>query len=418
MATVILRGNIVQALKLNELAFRPHGYLVAEEGRIVGVFDELPQKYAQAGVSDYGDAYITPAFVEMHLHAPQYPMLGMGMDLQLIDWLNTYTFPLEARFSDPGFAREVYRALSRDLISCGTTRVCMFSSLHTDSTLILMEELESAGVTGYVGKVCMDRNGGEGYEETTEGSKHETLRWLDECGRFTRIKPMITPRFTPSCTNELMEWLGKLANERGLPVQSHLSENHREIEWVRELHPDCAEYWQTYDKYGLWKQGTVMGHCVHSTDTERAAMKRAGVTVAHCADSNMNIASGIAPVRKMLEEGVNVALGSDIAGGATLSMLDTAALSVRASKIRHYAHPDEAFLTVKEAFYLITTAGQKYFGAGAGFAPGDELHAVVMDRSGFPPSGCFTDEEQFDRMIYLAKEQNIKAVYSAGTKVK
>lgn len=137
------------------------------------------------------------SFADMHLHAPQYPMLGMGMDLPLLDWLNTYTFKTEARFADTDYARRVYRRLAGDLITNGTTRVCMFSSLHTEATWILMEELERAGVTGYVGKVNMDRNALPGVlEETTEESVRETIRWLDGC-RFEHVRPIITPRFTP-----------------------------------------------------------------------------------------------------------------------------------------------------------------------------------------------------------------------------
>ncbi|OLA35967.1 MAG: hypothetical protein BHW35_06550, partial [Firmicutes bacterium CAG:176_63_11] len=332
-----------------------------------------------AELRDFGHRLIMQSFVDMHLHAPQYPMLGMGMDLPLLDWLNTYTFPTEARFADTDYARRVYRRLATDLITSGTTRVCMFSSLHTDATLILMEELERAGVTGYVGKVNMDRNGLPGaLQETTEESVRETLRWLDGC-RFEHIKPIITPRFTPSCTDALMAALGKLAAQRGLYVQSHLSENTHEIAWVRELHPECRQYWETYDKYGLWKDHTVMAHCVHSDQRERQAIKDHGVVVVHCADSNVNICSGICPVRQMVNEGLWVTLGSDIAGGAQLPMYKVITMSIRTSKARRVTdrwHPD--FLTVPEGYYLGTTSGHKYFGAGDGFAVGDKLHAVVI----------------------------------------
>lgn len=202
--TQVLRGNIVQAPQLGKLDIREHGYLVLEDGAVQGVYDALPEAFASAPLTDYGDRLIMQSFADMHLHAPQYPMLGMGMDLPLLDWLNTYTFRTEARFADPDFARRTYRRLATDLITNGTTRVCMFSSLHTEATWILMEELERAGVTGFVGKVNMDRNGLPGIlQETTEQSISETLRWLDGC-RFDHIKPIITPRFTPSCTDELM----------------------------------------------------------------------------------------------------------------------------------------------------------------------------------------------------------------------
>ena len=346
---VILKGNIVSAPEPGRLDVTEHGYLIAENGGITGVYPVLPEQYAGAAVEDYGDALIVQAFADLHLHAPQYPMLGMGMDLPLLDWLNAYAFPTEAGFSDTDYARTVYRRLAQELASHGTTRVCMFSSLHTDATLILMEELENAGITGCVGKVNMDRNAAPGVlEETTETSMRETLRWLDACQGFRHIRPVLTPRFTPSCTDELMAFLGKLAAERNLPVQSHLSENGAEMAWVRQLHPDCGQYWETYAKYGLWNDRTVMAHCVWSDERERQAIKDAGVTVVHCADSNQNICSGIAPVRVMLDEGLKVALGSDIAGGDHLDMFDVTASAIRAalslSSCANASLPSSAFV--------------------------------------------------------------------------
>jgi guanine deaminase len=346
-------------------------------------------------------------------------MLGMGMDLPLLDWLNAYAFPTEARFADVDYARTIYRTLARELVENGTTRVCMFSSLHTDATLILMEELEKAGVTGYVGKVNMDRNGMPGVlEETTEESKRETLRWLETCQDFQHIKPMLTPRFTPSCTDELMEFLGKLAAERDLPVQSHLSENQAEMEWVRQLHPDCQQYWETYAKYGMWNDRTVMAHCVWSDARERQAMKDAGVTVVHCADSNQNICSGVAPVRVMLKAGLKVALGSDIAGGDHLSMFDVIASAIRASKARRIQDDWQTdFLTVSEGWYLGTSAGAAYFGEKPGFAAGNPLHALVLDDSTLPRPHPLTAAERLERCVYRRQPGAVRAVWSAGRKV-
>ena len=417
--TQVLRGNIVHAPEMGRLDILEHGCLVLEDGAITGLYRQLPEELANAEVRDFGDRLIMQSFADMHLHAPQYPMLGMGMDLPLLDWLNTYTFPTEARFADVDYARRVYRRLATDLITNGTTRVCMFSSLHTDATLVLMDELERAGVTGYVGKVNMDRNGLPGkLQETTEESVRETLRWLDGC-HFAHVKPIITPRFTPSCTNELMTQLGKLANERGLYVQSHLSENTNEIAWVKELHPDCNQYWETYNKYGMWKDHTLMAHCVHSDERERRAIKDAGVVVVHCADSNVNICSGICPVRQMVREGLWVTLGSDIAGGAQLPMYKVITMSIRASKARRVTdewHPD--FLTVSEGYYLGTTAGHKYFGAGDGFAVGDRLHAVVIDDGDFPESAHpLSVQERFERAIYMTHRHNIVSVWSDGREV-
>ncbi len=418
MTLTILRGTIVSAPALGKLDILEGGYLVAEDGRVAGVYPVLPERYDDARVEDFGEDLIVQTFADMHLHAPQYPMMGMGMDLPLLDWLEAYAFPTEARFADSGYAREVYRRLARDLIANGTTRVCMFSSLHREATKILMEELERAGVTGCVGKVNMDRSGGRDLRESTEESMSETLRWLEECGDFPHVRPVLTPRFTPACSDAVMAFLGRLAQERGLPVQSHLSENREEMELVARLHPDCGQYWETYDKFGLWTDRTVMAHCVWSDDRERRAMREAGVLAVHCAGSNQNICSGVAPVRTMLDEGVSVALGSDVAGGDTLSMFDVTAASIRASKTRRMMDGWRTdFLTVPEAWYLATSAGASWFGAKPGFAAGDPLHAMVLTDSGLPRPHPLTPQERLERCVYLRQEGAVRAVWSAGRRV-
>ena len=395
----ILKGNLVSAPSLGRLEIVEHGCLVLDDGgSIVSVERSVPQN-ADAEVIDYGDSLIMPSFVDMHLHAPQYPMLGMGMDLPLIDWLNTYTFKTEARFADNDYARRIYK--------------------NTDATLILMEELEKAGVTGYVGNVNMDRNGSPELQETTEESKRETLRWLDECRRFTHVRPILTPRFTPSCSDELMRWLGSLARERGLYVQSHLSENTGEIAWVKELCPDCAQYWESYDRAGLWNDHTVMAHCVHSDAREREAMREHGVVTAHCAGSNINICSGVAPVRTLLREGNLVTLGSDIAGGALLAMNKVITMSIRASKFRHMQSDGrDEFLTVEEGYYLGSSAGHEYFGGHGSFVPGDKLHAIVVSDADFTEAAHpLSVRERFERAIYMMHRHNIVSVWSEGKNV-
>ncbi|MCQ2914552.1 MAG: amidohydrolase family protein [Alphaproteobacteria bacterium] len=421
MQIKILKGNIVHAPKFGDLSILENGYIVLEDGKIKGLFQNLPEEYKKHEIEDYTDKLILQSFCDMHLHAPQYPMLGMGMDLPLLEWLNTYTFNNEAHFADEDFARETYTKLANEMISNGTTRCCAFSSLHLKATNILMDIFEKTGMTGYVGKVNMDRNSGDVLKETTEQSKKDTITWLDETSsKYEHIKPILTPRFTPSCTNELMEFLGKLAKERNLPIQSHLSENTSEVAWVRELHPDCKQYWESYDKYGLFNDKTIMAHCVHCDQRERDAMKSRGVWVAHCPDSNVNLISGTAPVRVMMNEGIKVTLGSDIAGGDQLAMYKVICSAIKASKVKRIeTNWTTDFLTVAEAYYLGTTAGAKFFGAGDGFAVGDELHAIVVDDKDFPkPVRKLSVKESFERTLYLMKTSNIVSVYSAGRKVK
>lgn len=409
----LIKGNIIEAKKLGKLNTLKGGCIIlSDDGIIEDVAEKIPQGF-NGDITDYGDALILQSFCDMHLHAPQFPMLGMGMDRFLLDWLKTYAFPTEAAFSDTSYARTVYSQLADTLIKNGTTRVSMFSSLHTDSTLILMEELEKRGISGYVGKVNMDRNGGENLEETTEESKRETLRWLERCSDFRLIKPVITPRFTPSCTDELMAWLGKLGEERNLPVQSHLSENASEIRWVRELHPDCQRYWETYNKYGLFKEKTLMAHCVHCDDVELEAIREHGAVAVHCASSNCNLMSGTAPVRHMLDMGVNVTLGSDIAGGSEIAMYRVLTTTIAASKFRRMAdnYLIDA-LTLPEAYYLSTSAGHVYFGDKPGFAKGNRLNAIVVDDSHFSPSKReLTLPERLEKAVYQMDDRAIKAVY-------
>ncbi len=418
----LLRGALVYAKKLNELCCVKNGFIAVNNGVVEasGDFSDMPKAYQNAQILDYSDSIIIPSFVDMHLHAPQYPMLGMGMDLPLLEWLNAYTFKTEAQYKNEAFARESYASLASALIARGTTRVVMFSSIHVGATLILMEELEKAGISGYVGKVNMDRNSSEDYIETTKDSLAATRLFIKEA-RFKNLKPIITPRFTPSCTDELMSGLGALADEYDLPVQSHLTENVTEIEWVKELCPTLEQYWETYDACGLWKKNTVMAHCVHSDIRERAAIKRAGVMVAHCPDSNTNIYSGIAPIRKMLQEGIRVGLGTDIAGGASLSMMNSIAAAVRVSKLRYYYSgfdESERFLTLCEAFYLATTAGQEYFGCKPGFEAGKPLHALVLCEKRLPkPVRELTLSERLERLIYSDDDRNIIARFADGREI-
>ena len=255
--------------------------------------------------------------------------------------------------------------------------------------------------------------------ETTEESKKETLRWLEESKRFTLVKPILTPRFAPSCSSELLAFLGKLKEERDLPVQSHLSENVGEIALVGQLFPDCPQYWEVYDKYGLFDSKTLMAHCVHSDRRERAAMRLRGVHPVHCASSNNSLMSGISPVADLLREGQKVCLGSDVSGGTTLSMLRTMANSISASKDRGALQQDfSQAISIEQAYYMTTSAGQTFFGHGAGFTVGEKLHAIVLDDTKLPKLPNITLRERLLRAVYRLDDRHIRAVYSEGVRRK
>ena len=413
------KGNIIEAKSPTELGLYPNHYLILEDGILIDILPELPASMQEAEVTDFGDALILQSFCDMHLHAPQYEMTGTGMDLPLLQWLNAYAFPTEARYKDPSYARKKYHQLAKELIANGTTRVSMFSTLHTPATLVLMEELEQAGATGLVGKVNMDSNAPDYLRETTQESIQETLRWLEGCRRFSRVKPVLTPRFAPSCSPELLTFLGKVKAERGLPVQSHLSENVGEIAFVKEIFPECGEYWQVYDKYGLFDSHTLMAHCVHSTQTEQNAMLKSGVRPVHCASSNNSLCSGISPVGHMIRQGIGVCMGSDVAGGTTLSMLKTIANSISASKDRYIMTGDESqVLSIEEAYYAATSAGQTFLGEGEGFVRGKALHAIVLDDTHLPLLPGITLRDRLLRGAFRLDDRNITAVISNGIRRK
>ena len=219
------------------------------------------------------------------MHAPQYAFRGIGMDLELIDWLNTHTFPEEQKYKELDYAKRAYRIFGEDFIQSATTRACIFGTIHTEATLWLMEFLEKAGMSAYVGKVNMDWNSLTIYVKLDGDRQQKTQRkkWILQCKTLKQVKPILTPRFIPSCSDELMEALSKLQKRFHLPVQSHLSENLGEIQWVRELCPDTC-YGEAYDKYQMFggECPTIMAHCVHSTEEEQKIMKEQGVFVAHC----------------------------------------------------------------------------------------------------------------------------------------
>ena len=415
MSAIVLKGQVVYAPSPCKLIVRPDACLVSEDGKVIGVYDALPDAYAGAPVLDCGERLIIPGFNDLHVHAPQFPNRGMGMDKELLPWLNDYTFPQEAKFEDSAYARRVYESFVRALWRVGTTRAAVFATLHAPSAVILAELMERAGLGGYVGKVNMDRNSPPSLTESTEGSLADTTRFVvDLKSRAGRILPILTPRFVPSCTEALMQGLGRLAEEHGVFVQSHLSENEEEIAWVRELHPQYRNYASVYDAFGLFGQtGAVMAHCIHVLDEEIELMKRRGVYVAHCPISNLNLSSGIAPIRRFLDEGLNVGLGSDVAGGHSFSMMDVMASAVECSKMRWKYVDGRVPLTTTEVFYLATKGGGSFFGKVGSFESGYAMDCLVIDdsRLGDEPRSL---QERLERFIYLGDDRDIEARYVDG----
>lgn len=421
MDAFVLKGTICYSKSREEIEICPNGYAVCVDGVSQGVFAELPEAYQALPLLDYGDDLIVPGLVDLHIHAPQYTFRGTGMDLELMDWLQTYAFPEEARFAENAYAENAYEIFAAQMKNSATTRAVVFGTRHTPATEILMEKLEKTGICAYVGKVNMDRDAPESLvEESAAASAAETVRWLEDiAGKFQNTKPILTPRFIPSCSRGLLEQLEVIRKKYDLPVQSHLSENPGEIAYVHELFPEMPTYGHCYDKYGLMNGNTVMAHCVYSDAAEMQLLKDSGAFIAHCPASNTNLSSGIAPIRKYLENGLNVGLGSDVAAGEGESMFRAIADAIQVSKL-YWRLVDEKCkaLRFEEAFYLATLGGGAYFGKVGSFEQGYAFDALVLDESKLPHWSDFSPRQRLERFAYLEKgRDSLKAKFAEGRRI-
>ena len=420
--TFALKGTICYSISPQELSITPNSYLICSQGKCAGIFPVLPEKYRGIPCTDYKDDLIIPGLTDLHVHAPQYTFRASGMDLELLDWLNTYAFPQEARYENLEFARSAYSIFAEDMKKSPNTRACIFGTLHVPATELLMELMDKTGLKTMIGKVNMDRNGSPILQETSaEASAQATVTWIeDTLNRFENTTPILTPRFTPACTDQLMAKLSQIQKKYHLPMQSHLSENFGEIEWVKELCPGTHFYGEAYHQFQLFGGDcpTIMAHCVHSSEEELALMKKQGVYVAHCPQSNTNLSSGIAPARHYLEAGLHIGLGSDIAGGTALSILRAMADAIQVSKLYWRLVDSSAKpLTLEEAFYLGTEGGGSFFGKVGSFREGYEFDAVILNSSTIPTPLSLSPKDRLERLVYLSDDRNITGKYVSGRKI-
>lgn len=416
----ILKGNIIYTETSSLFNIIENGYIVVQGNFIEGVYDKLPEKYNNIKIKDYGNKLIIPGFVDLHTHASQFAIKGIGYDKELIPWLETYTFPEEAKFKDISYATKIYKEFVDELYNEGTTRAVIFATIHPEATEVLMNLLEGKGIISYVGKVNMDRNCPNTLKENSNDSIKSTIKWIQNCSeKYKFVKPIITPRFVPSCTSYLMKELGNVATDHNIPVQSHLSENISEIQWVKELHPECENYGDVYDKFNLFGQTkTIMAHCVHLTEKEINTIAKNKVLIAHCPTSNVNLSSGIAPISKLLRKKIQIGLGSDIAGGESVSMFSVMASTIRMSKLRKVCFKeDEKPLTIEEVFYLATKGGGKFFGNVGSFEDGYEFDALVIDDDNLWKMDKGSMEERMERLLYLGDGKNIITRYVCGREI-
>ncbi|WP_303840457.1 guanine deaminase [Selenomonas ruminantium] len=413
----VLHGNIIYTPDKNKFISLKDGWMVVEKGKIISVSAEKPASAAGLPIKDCKGKLIMPGFADLHLHAPQFIQIGMGMDYKLLDWLDGYTFKEEPKFADPDYARQIYPIFVDEMTACGTTASAIFATIHKESTDILCDILAQKGVRAYVGKVNMDTNSAPALTEETAKSLQDTEAFIEKWQNHPLVRPIITPRFVPSVTADMMTGLGKLAEKYQVPVQSHLSENPGEIQLVKELFPQDKYYMSVYDRFGLFGQTpTLMAHCIHLSAEEIAIMAGKNVYAVHCPASNLNLTSGLMPLRKLLDAGVKVVMGSDIGGGHTLYMPHEIVRAIEISKIRSIEHPEEKALRLSEAFYLATKAGGEFFGQTGSLETGYSADFLITDVPDFQQGR--TVEEQLQYFIYHGTAQDIREVYVNGLSVK
>ena len=423
----VYKAHILYTKEKGRFEVIENGYIAVDgEGCVTSVGTDLPSVGGEvAEIIDFGDRLLIPAMNDLHVHAPQYRNQGLAMDLELLPWLQNYTFPEEMKYADTVYAERMYRRFVRDLWRFGTMRACVFATIHTESTRLLMRLFQEAGMGALVGKVAMNRNCPEGLSESVEDSiqGYESLiSWQSNLTPPSsllppRVRPIVTPRFIPSCSPEMLRACGQLAAKYQLPVQSHLSENKDEIALVKTLEPDSTCYGDAYDRYGLFGQTpTVMAHCVWTDGEELELMKRRGVMVAHCPTSNFNVASGMAPVRRFLDEGLPVGLGSDISGGHDLNIFRMMVYAIQVSKMHYQQNHERPFLSLSEAFWIATKSGGSFFGRVGSFEPGYEFDALVIDDRDLNHDN-YTLLERLERYIYLGDDRQIMHRFCRGKEI-
>jgi guanine deaminase len=431
MSQFIVHGTIVQPTEIfGQIEILENVFIMVDSfnGKILSISEEKPKIDLVAIIEIPEGGFIMPGFIDSHIHAPQYAFAGIGTNNPLLEWLTTYTFPFESRCQEIDWAKKVYQAIVKRTISCGTTCAVYFGTIHKHSTLELAKICNNFGQRAFVGKVNMDRNCPDFYVETSaESSLKDTIEFVNEviAMKSDIVSPIITPRFVPTCSPNLMKELANLAKDKQLHIQSHVSENKNEISWVASLHPECNSYTGVYDHFGLLTSKTLLAHGVYLNDDEIKLMISSGASVVHCPLSNFSLTSGICPVRKLINLGVKVSLGTDVSGGASPSMLDAMKYAIIASQATFiYGDPEKSNhvipLSWKESFYLATVGGAKTLGLNntiGRLQTGFQFDAIIVNGKSIDTFGWETIEQMAEKFIMAGDDRNISKVFIHGKQV-
>lgn len=415
------KGNIIYSQNKDTLIIKENSYILVLEGIVQEILEQLPEGFPKGNIVDWGNNLIIPGFSDMHVHAPQFLQRGIGMDKELLDWLDIYTYPNEAKFKDKDHARTVYGYFVDELLRQGTLHVNCFATIHYEASEILFDILEKRGLFAFTGKLNMDQNSPHYYIEDTEQSILETEKFIRKHPNTGNVKASIVPRFSITCSEKLLAGLGRLSEKYGAPVHSHMCEAVNEMSVCKELFPNYKNGAEIFYKNNLLGQRpTIMAHCIFMDDDVLQLMKNPNCMAVHCPDATANInAGGIMPVKKLLDMGINLALGSDIGSGASLSIAKVISSTIQHSKIRNMFDPQWEAVNLAEAFYMATRSGGRYFNNVGAFDEGYCFNALVIDDSKINMyQENNTPVERLERFCYTGDDRNICMRYILGKEVK
>lgn len=397
------------------------GILLIENGKVaqVGPAAELLPKLAGLEVTEYRDALITPGFIDTHIHYPQTGMIASYGE-QLLDWLNTYTFPTERQFEDKAHASDVAAIFLKELLRNGTTTALVFGTVHPQSVDALFEQADKLNLRMIAGKVLMDRNAPDYLTDTAESGYAESKALIERWHGKGRLHYAVTPRFAPTSTPEQLELAGKLLSEYpDLYMHTHLSENRKEIEWVKELFPERKGYLDVYDHHKLIGPRAVFAHGVHLCDDECKRLAETGSAVAFCPTSNLFLGSGLFDLNKLEVHGVRVGLGTDVGAGTSFSQLQSLneaykIMQLQGKKLDPFKSLYLATLGGANALYLDDKLGN--------FLPGKDADFLVLDYNATPLMSYRMQqakslEERLFALTMLGDDRAVKETFAAGVSV-
>jgi guanine deaminase len=417
--TEIFKSLIMNPISADCMDVYSPGYLVIHDGCVKRLTHDDPrQEFPAAMFHDLDGFAILPGFIDVHVHLPQFAIMGIGGE-PLLDWLADYTYPEESRFSDPEYARHISEQFFDALLANGTTCAAVYCSVHEPATEIAFEVAARKGIRAFIGKTMMDQNVPEQIREDTEASVASSSRLH---GRWDganegRLRYIFSPRFAGSCSMRMMQSVAAIAHQRGAFIQSHLSENRMEVNWIRDLFPESVSYANVYADAGLLGDRTIMGHCIHLTDAEITVLAQTHTRVAFCPHSNRTLRSGTLRYDALQAAGVPIALGTDVAGGPSLSMFR------QMGEALNSANAHSPCLTPAGAFFLATLAGARALHLEdriGSLDPGKDADFAVIDyRRTDPLSGrgeYNTPAQILSRLCFKGDTDCVKDVYIRGTK--